>query len=131
MDNEEWWPDGIFKKMATAKLTWMALYDIFTGAYGVNLFVFMNIELTMIERGISVLVFIALVVLRIILVWEDVKKRRLENKEREFNVNNKIKAGLGVIMQPQAGKMFNSFDYFNQVNESIQRIAHATKADRF
>ena len=121
------------KKMAELKLTFWQLYDILTGVIGGASLAF--VEMSAIQGAITTFVFVCFALVRIILMWEDVKKKRLDNKEKKYFVDKKIDGGIGVVVKDRNDQTANdiilTLEYFHAIKGNVDRMFDSTKADRF
>jgi len=89
------------------------------------------IELSTIQGAISTILFTAFVIFRLISLWEDIRKKRLDNKERAHIVEKKISGGIGVVVRREDAELVPSIEFFHDIKNSVDRVFDSTKADRF
>jgi len=118
-------------KMVGIKLTFWHLYDFLVSGFGIVSLGF--VELNAIQGVITTLVFVFFASVRILLMWEDVRRKRLENKEKGFLIEKKIENGVGVVVKTSDNQfnIIHDFEFFQEIRVSVDRIFEATKADRF
>ena len=118
-------------KMAEIKLTFWHLYDFLVSGFGIVSLGF--VELNAIQGVITTLVFIFFASVRILLMWEDVRRKRLENKEKGFLIEKKIENGVGVVVKSSDNhfNVIHDLEFFQEIRVSVDRIFESTKADRF
>lgn len=117
-------------RMAQTKVLMWLFYDTTLLAWAIGR-IPTFIELSTIQGAISTILFTAFVIFRLISLWEDIRKKRLDNKERAHIVEKKISGGIGVVVRREDAELVPSIEFFHDIKNSVDRVFDSTKADRF